>query len=222
LFIILLVASLLAFPTIAVFNTIVVGLLALTWARGPATRRLGFAVGGVLAGAWGLAVVAYYVQYVPALLNNTLPALLNPSTVAAATSNAPPPATVHWRTPLDLLGWTLGYLVSSLPLIMGLAGLGILWSAVDRRTLRPERWLGWLTAAWVSILGLFLVVNYRVDMIGKHLFYTVLPLAVGAGIFLWLLTRRDGAARLLAGLIMGALAWTALAFWAERLIQAST
>jgi hypothetical protein len=86
----------------------------------------------------------------------------------------------------------------------------------------PERWLATLTAAWLLILPLFLVVNYRVDMIGKHLFYTMVPLALGSGLFLWQLARRGGPARLLAVLLAVALAWTALAFWIARLVQAST
>jgi hypothetical protein len=60
-----------------------------------------------------------------------------------------------------------------------------------------------------------------VDMIGKHLFYTMVPLSLGAGLFLWALARRGGPARLAAWLLMGALGWTALVFWIERLVRAS-
>ena len=87
---------------------------------------------------------------------------------------------------------------------------------------RPARLLAWLTTAWISVLFIFFAVNYRVDMIGKHLFYTIVPLSLGLGIFCWGLVRRGGAARLLAVLTAGALAWTALAFWVARLVSAST
>ncbi len=68
------------------------------------------------------------------------------------------------------------------------------------------------------ILPIFIVVNYKVDMIGKHLFYTMVPLALGGGIFLALLARRGGMARLLAVLLGVALGVTALGFWLTRLV----
>jgi hypothetical protein len=224
LLVLLFAASLVAFPTIAVFNTWVVGLLALVWLRGR-YRWLGAPVLGLIAAAWVTALIAYYGIYVSEFVNTTLPEILAGPPVAAQGSAPPPPSTVHWTGPLDLLGWTVQYLVSLIPLLGGLAGLGLLWTsraagAADR--VRPERLLAWLTAAWISVLFIFFVVNYRVDMIGKHLFYTIVPLSLGLGIFLWLLVRRGGAARLLVALTAGALAWTALAFWVARLVSAST
>jgi hypothetical protein len=224
LLLLLFAASLVAFPTIAVFNTGVVGLLGLIWLRGR-YRRLGLPVLGLIAGAWVVALVAYYGIYVSEFVNNTLPEILAGPPVAAQGTAPPPSSTVHWTGPLDLLGWTGAYLVSLIPLLGGLAGLGLLWTsraAEVRTVIRPERLLAWLTAAWISVLFIFVVVNYRVDMIGKHLFYTMVPLSLGLGIFLWWLARRGGAARLFAVLTAGALAWTALAFWIARLVSAST
>jgi hypothetical protein len=217
-------ASLVAFPTIAVFNTWVVGLLALVWLRGR-YRWLGAPVLALIAGAWVTALIAYYGIYVSEFVNTTLPEILAGPPVAAQGSAPPPSSTVHWTGPLDLLGWTGQYLVSLIPLLGGLAGLALLWTsraagAADR--VRPERLPAWLTAAWITVLFIFFAVNYRVDMIGKHLFYTMVPLSLGLGIFLWLLVRRGGAARLFAALTAGALAWTALAFWVARLVSAST
>ncbi len=224
LLLLLFAASLVAFPTIAVFNTWVIGLLGLIWLRGR-YRGLGVRALGLIIGAWVVALVAYYGIYVSEFLNTTLPDLLAAPPVAAGSTAAPSASTVHWTGPLDLLGWTVQYLVSLVPLLGGLAGLALLWSsraAGARDRVRPERLLAWLTAAWISILGLFLIVNYRVDMIGKHLFYTMVPLSLGLGLFLWLLVRRGGAARLFALLTASALAWTALAFWIARLVAAST
>ena len=223
---ILLAASLVAFPTIAVFNTFVLGLLALfwLWRKRPRSRRLGWMVVGVTAAAWALAMVSYYGQYVVILINTTLPALLNPQSASAqavetSAATAQGPTTVHWSGPLDLLGWTAGYMTSLIPLLSGLAGLAILWWAGSKG---PRLSLfSALTGAWMLILPVFLIANYKVDMIGKHIFYTVFPLSLGAGIFLWKLTRRGGAVRLFAFLSAGALAWTALAFWVQRLVQAS-
>jgi hypothetical protein len=221
----LVAASLVAFPTIAAFNTMVLGLLTLVWARARWGRR-GIPLGGLLGLAWVLALLSYYNLYVVEMLNTTLPALLAAPPAAAQTvTTEPAPGTVRWTTPLDLLGWTLGYLVSAFPLVTGVAGLGLLWTGAGpllRGRVRPAHWLAALTAAWMVILPLFLVVNYRVDMIGKHLFYTMVPLALGSGLFLWALARRGGATRLLAWLLAGALTWAALAFWVQRLVQAST
>ena len=184
---------------------------------------------GATAAAWALALVAYYGQYVSILINTTIPALLNPDAASAQTVTpatgteaviSGEPATVDWNGPLDLLGWTAGYLVSVIPLLAGLAGLALLWWAAPASKGRRAGLLSSLTGAWMVILPVFLAANYKVDMIGKHLFYTVVPLSLGAGIFLWNLARRGGAARALAWLAVAALAWTALAFWVMRLVQA--
>jgi hypothetical protein len=207
-----------------VFNTWVVGLLALTWLRGR-DRRLGVAALALIAGAWVVALVSYYGIYVSAFVTTTLPEMLAGPPVAASGGAAPASSTVHWTGPLDLLGWTVQYLVSLVPVLGGLAGLAVLWTrraAGARDRLRPERLLAWLTAAWVSVLFIFFIVNYRVDMIGKHLFYTMGPLSLGLGIFFWLLARRGRAARLFVILTAGLLAWTALTFWVARLVAAST
>ncbi len=220
---ILLAASLVAFPTIAVFNTFVLGLLALfwLWRKRPQPKRLGWTVVGVTAAAWALAMVSYYGQYVVILINTTLPALLNPQAAAAegVDTTAQAASTVHWSGPLDLVGWTAGYMTSLIPLLTGLAGLALLWWAGSKG---PRMALfSALMGAWMLILPVFMIANYKVDMIGKHIFYTVFPLSLGAGIFLWGLARRGGAVRWFAYLSAGALAWTALAFWVQRLVQAS-
>ncbi|HUS16500.1 MAG TPA: hypothetical protein VM536_15995, partial [Chloroflexia bacterium] len=218
---VLLPASLVAFPTIAVFNTLVVGGLALTWAR-PQHGRIGLRLGALLVVAWIVAIGSYYAPYLADLLTTTLPGMLG-TVPAAGAGAAPSGATVHWNNPLELLDETLRYLVNPLALLMGGAGLLVLWWATrlaHRQT--PEARLAALTAWWSAILPLFVAVNYRVDMIGKHLFYTMVPLALGGGLFLHQIARRGARARQLAILLAAALAWTALIFWLARLVQAST
>jgi hypothetical protein len=233
LFFVTLAASLVAFPTIAVFNTMILGILCIVWLwkRLPRTRRLAWTVGGTVVAAWALALVSYYGQYVSILLTTTLPDLLNPSsasaqgTAAAATDVAPSatPSVLHWAGPLDLLGWTASYETSLIPLLAGLAGLGVLWWAKSRsKSMSPGlAALSAITGAWMVVLPVFMIINYKVDMIGKHLFFTVVPLSLGAGIFFWNLVKRGGAARLYCLLAASALAWTAIAFWVQRLVQAS-
>ncbi|MGI8588809.1 MAG: hypothetical protein ACR2M0_14145 [Chloroflexia bacterium] len=217
----LLTAALVAFPTIAVFTSIVLVGMALIWWRGGHGRRAA-AAAGMLAGAWVVAVAVYYFPYISDLLTKTLPQLLG-GPVAGAASTA---STTHWSGPLDLLGWTLGYMVNPLPLLMGLTGLAALWIEA-RRTRgtpaeRPEALLAALTAAWFAILPIFVIANYKVDMIGKHLFYTMVPLSLGSGIFLHLISGRGRAGRRLAVVIAVALALAGVAFWLERLVMASS
>ncbi len=233
-FILLLAAALVAFPTIAVFDTWVIGGVALTRL---VRRRLWAGLGllGSLAGAWVVAIAVYYGPYISDLINHTLPQMLGPRPAGAAAT--PGGSTVHWSGPLDLLGWTAGYLVSLLPLLLGLTGLALLRldgrraagggadteAPIQRATRNAQRaTLSTLLAWWVAILPIFVVVNYRVDMIGKHLFYTMVPLALGSGIVLAALWQRGGWARWAAGLLSSTLAWTALVFWIERLVRASS
>jgi len=120
LFFVSLAASLVAFPRITVFNTMILGILTLVWLwrRLPQTRRLGWTVAAATVAAWELALVSYYGQYVSILITTTIPDLLNPATASAQGPGSTPadvapsttPSTVHWNSPLDLLGWTAGYL----------------------------------------------------------------------------------------------------------------
>jgi hypothetical protein len=150
---------------------------------------------------------------------------------AASGGTAAGGSTVHWTGPLDPLFWTADYLVSLLPLILGAVGLTLFFrqsrskndhaanNSIQLRT--PHSALRTLLAWWIAILPIFVLVNYRVDMIGKHLFYTMVPLALGSGIALAALGRRGGWGRVWTGLLAAALAATALVFWIERLWRAS-
>jgi len=103
--------------------------------------------------------------------------------------------------------------------LAGLAGLALLWWA--KRKSPGLSALSAVTGAWMLVLPVFLVVNYKVVMIGKHLFFTVVPLSLGVGIFFLQLAQRGGKARLFCFLSAGVLDSTALLFWVQRFVQAS-
>ena len=131
-------AALVAFPTIAVFNTLVIGRLALVWLRGrlPAAGLGGGRAARRRPGSWRRSPIT--ASTCAELLNKTLPAAAGARACGRAGPGAtPPPSTVHWTGPLDLLGWTLGYLVSPLPLLAGLAGLALLWAQPAAGAGRP-------------------------------------------------------------------------------------
>src|SRR5205823_5942975 len=80
----------------------------------------------------------------------------------------------------------------------------------------------WLIVIWLGIAPVFVLANYRVDMIGKHLFFTMVPVAVAGGYALWQLARRRGWAGLLAALALATFAWQGVVFWIDRLVRASS
>ena len=128
---------------------------------------------------------------------------------------------MHWSGPLDLLGWTAGYMTESDSDTervgrIGAAVVGRLEGAADGAVQRAY-------GRWMLICRVFMMPTLpKVDRSAStDFFYTVFPLSLGAGIFLWGLARRGGAVRWFAYLSAGALAWTALAFWVQRLMQAS-
>jgi hypothetical protein len=75
---------------------------------------------------------------------------------------------------------------------------------------------------WLLILPLFFLANYKVDMIGKHLFFTMVPVAIGAGVALFAFARRGKWGTMLAALSLALVAWQGLIFWIARLVGQSS
>jgi len=90
-----------------------------------------------------------------------------------------------------------------------------------RRLAHARRAVALLTL-WVLILPLFFLVNYKVDMIGKHLFFTMAPVAVASGVTLFAYARRGRWSTLFAGLAVALIAWQGLIFWIGRLVGQSS
>jgi hypothetical protein len=129
--------------------------------------------------------------------------------------------TVKWPGGFgDLFAWTAQYVVTLLPALLALTGVAILLSRLPKR--RDERQAIWLVVLWLAIAPLFVLVNYRVDMIGKHLFFTMVPVAVAGGVAMWQVGRRGRSATVLAAVLLATVGWQGLIFWIDRLVGAST
>lgn len=208
--------TLLAFPTVALFVTLVVLLVPIGWrlACSNDSRRQGFnrQPYAVLAAAWLLSIVAYYGLYVESVLASAQ-ALLAPAQEGGTT--------VKWPGgPLQLVTWTADYLASVLLVVLAAIGVLLLYSREQVQGMHSRATI--LLAVWLAIGPIFMVANYKVDMIGKHLFFIMLPIAVAAGIGVMSLRRRGAWGGRFVMLLMGTVAWQAVVFWVERLVLAST
>jgi hypothetical protein len=208
--------TLLAFPTVALFVTLVLVVVPIGWklARPDNQPRKPFSwqLYGVLAASWLLAIVAYYGLYIESVV------------ASAQALLAPPPGsgtTVKWPGGVaELLAWTADYLASTLPVL--LAGVGVLLLFARRQVKSVHVRATILVLTWLAVGPIFMVANYKIDMIGKHLFFTMLPVAVTGGIGLVALGTRGIWGRWLAALLLGTIALQALTFWVERLVLTST
>ncbi|HST05780.1 MAG TPA: hypothetical protein VLQ48_13725 [Chloroflexia bacterium] len=165
-----------------------------------------------MAGAWVLAVWAYYGLYISPVMTS-VSALLAPKTGQEPT--------VRWPGGLpELAAWTADYVVSLLPIVLAVVGLALLFVR-KHRSPGARRALA-LLVLWALILPVFFLVNYKVDMIGKHLFFTMVPIAVAGGVALFALARRGRWGAALAGLGMALVAWQGIIFWIARLVGQSS
>jgi hypothetical protein len=204
----LLGASLIAFPTALAFNSYMVVALGVGYVwRGAAPRGTLPALVGVLVLALGLAFALYYGLYVEPFVTQTLPALGGGVSLGGREL---------WPGGVwELLGWTAGYaIVWGLWLLIPVA-LWLLWGRGG--TYGKRLWV--LLAAWLVLFLIGVAANLRIDMIGKHIYYT-LPAACIAGglVFAHLWHRLPAcAARALCLLTLAYLVWSSLGFFAGRL-----
>ncbi len=200
--------SLLAFPTALAFNSFMVVAMGVGWLwRKGASRRVLFAMLAGWVSALVISFVAYYGLYVESFVTRTLPALQGGVKIASKEL---------WPNGLpDMLSWTAGYGIGwELWLLIPVAVL-LLW----RSRLHNARRLSVLLLAWLLIFLGGMVLNLRIDMIGKHIYYTVPAAAIAGGLFLGYLWKRrlmSHATRVLAVLVGVQLVWAGLAFVAGR------
>ena len=208
--------TLLAFPTVALFVSLIVLIAPLLWllVRSSAEKRRRFSWQPylVLVVAWLVSIVAYYGLYVEPVIASAQ-ALLAPSAGGGTTVKWPGGAG-------QLIAWTADYLASLLPVLLAATGIILLFA--QRRLEGSAQRALLLLAVWLAIAPLFVVVNYKVDMIGKHLFFIMLPVAVAGGVALRGVWARGAWGARLGVLVAGTVAWQAAVFWVERLVRAST
>ncbi|MEP6774250.1 MAG: hypothetical protein ABJA50_01530 [Chloroflexota bacterium] len=210
------IVVLLSFPTVALFVTIVVAAYALLLLFRPSLRPQGSSIYPwqlitLLVGAGLISLWAYYGLYVAPVMTS-ISALLAPKAGQAPTVRWPG----GWP---DLIAWTANYVVTVLPLLLAAIGFALL---LGRRRLTHRRRAVVLLALWMFILPLFFFVNYKVDMIGKHLFFTMVPVTVAGGVALFAFARRGRWSTVFAGLAVAIVAWQGLIFWISRLVGQSS
>jgi hypothetical protein len=205
--------AIVAFPSIAVFVTLVLIGYAVVLARRTSTeqrQRVLVAPVAAVLGGWVMAVVAYYGLYIEPVA----------ASARALLGGASGGGSVRWPGgPAELVLWTADYVVTLLPLILACVGLAVLY-AVRRR--RQAMLALALLTLWLMVLPAFMLVNYRMDMIGKHLFFTMLPVAVLGGAALGVLWPRRRWSAVLSALAACVVGWQGLLFWVDRLVRAST
>jgi hypothetical protein len=209
LWVLLLTASLIAFPTALAFNSLVIVLLAVGWrVKRAAHHHTDFRLIGGLALALVLSVVLYYGLYIGPFFSRTLPALLGGTSLRGKEL---------WPGgPLEMLGWTGGYLVNWLPYLLIPVGLLMIRSGRARFSKR----LAVLVLAWLVVLLFGMLLNLRFDMIGKHLYYTMPAASLASGLILarlWGMLPARPYSRFLAVLSAISIFWFTLAFITTRL-----
>jgi hypothetical protein len=175
--------------------------------------------------AMGIALLVYYGQYLPPIIQQTLPYFARALTES------------HEET--GRVGDTLGaYLLRHgrltayglvLPLLLTLAYLVWQWGArfrlapaaeSDEPPMRGGPLLLWAAvAAWVAVMLLFVPLGYKISMVDKHFFVAVPLMLVASAAILDALWRRFWAARAATVLYIGYLTFAAVSLWLTRIVS---
>jgi hypothetical protein len=162
--------------------------------------------------AFGLAMLIYYGQYIPLILERTAPYFFQvgqPATASAGIQQRETfltyltqyiPHTGYFRRPVAY-GLQLALLLAA----VSLAGLG-----------RPR--LRALLICWALVAAIFTVVGSRIDMVDKQIFYLVPALALLAGRLLARLWQRGLPARLVVASVYIFTFAAALDLWIFRIM----
>jgi hypothetical protein len=177
-----------------------------------AGRRSVLAIALAGLAALGLATLIYYGQYIPLILERTVPYFFQAGQPAPASAGVQQretfltyltqyiPRTAYFRRPVAY-GLQLALLLAA----VSLAGLG-----------RPR--LRALLICWALVAALFTVAGSRIDMVDKQIFYLVPALALLAGRLLAQLWQRGLPARLVVASVYIFTFAAALDLWFFRIV----
>jgi hypothetical protein len=175
----------------------------------PGSRRPVLAIALALIAAGLLATLIYYGQYIPLIVERTLPYFLGgtPGGQQAGIQNRQP-FLEYLADYIPRLGYTARPVMFGLwaPLLLGLAGLA---------RLRNRRLLA-LFGAWLIVTILFTIAGNRISMVDKQIFYFMpAMMLLAAPLINWAWERGRGGQLAVAGLYALTFA-SALALWIER------
>ena len=209
-----LLGTFLCYTVMAVFMSVFLALLLIglvCFGRGLPSRQTR-ALLGAGAIAFGLAVAIYYGQYIPPILERTIPYI--DRTVVGGQPNVGQADHEPFLTYLKQHVGRLGYVALPvryglwLPLLLALPGMWLL---------RRQRLAMLVIGSWYLVALIFFFVGNRVSMVDKHFFYVAPALAVcAAAAFEWVWPR----GLLVRGTIAGAYVLTfaaAIDVWLWRL-----
>jgi hypothetical protein len=215
-FVALLALSLVAYPVVAIFNVCVLGAIGAWWWRHPpdtATRRttplilLGMLTAGIVA------FVGYYMQYVAVVLHSVHTLTGETAQRRGYLDGGVAGIPAHL---LAVIANTID--VGHLYVLLPLAGTGVV---LLRRSGGGEMRRTWqFLWLWLLILPVFTLVDAYIDLLLKQLFYTMVPVAIFAGVAIVWLWQHGRYARVVAVLCCVAIAAQAWWMWWQRIALA--
>lgn len=215
-FVVLLTLSLLAYPVVAVFNLCVLSAIGIWWwreAADTAAQRaaLLIPVGALLAGT--VAFAAYYAQYVSVVVRSvrtlTGDTAQRRGYLAGGVTGIP----AHL---IAVIANNIA--VGRLAILLPLAGAGVV--LLHRSGSRAERRTWQFLWVWLLILPVFTLADAYVDLLLKQLFYTMLPIAIFAGVAVVWLWQRGRRGKVLAVCCCAAITAQAWWLWFQRIALA--
>jgi hypothetical protein len=167
--------------------------------------------------ALGLVTLIYYGQYIPLLLERTLPYFLGGSDGQKAGVQEHQPFLAYLAEFWPRFGYFARPVMYGiqLPLLLAVAGLAGLYVA-GRGAAQRRRLV--VLLCWAAVAALFMIAGSRVAMVDKQVFYFVPALALLAGPLLSRLWARGLPARLVVASIYLFTLAAALDFWVFRIV----
>ncbi|HEU5086067.1 MAG TPA: hypothetical protein VFT99_01435, partial [Roseiflexaceae bacterium] len=166
--------------------------------------------------AIGLSLVIYYGQYIPGIVERTIPYLTSVATEGSQSVGVErePFAMYLWRyvPHLDYHMWPGDFLYYGvvIPVVFAIPGFLALRS-------RPVVWA--ILAAWYSVAVLFLIAGYQISMVDKQLFYVFPAICLCWAVYADRYWQRGRWARLMIVAIYAFTLVSALDLWVIRIIR---